>query len=508
MPVTLRRPSKTDLIEISRARHLSLTEVELDEYYELVCENLSLYDTLDQYSEPAFDVLPAVRVAGTRPAPHDDPLNAVVRNCSVHLPGAQGRLSGKTVGLKDTISVAGIPMSCASRLLYDYVPERDATIVKRLLADGAHITAILNTDDFAFSGGGHTSTYGPTLNAANPAHLAGGSSCGSAAAVASGLVDLAIGGDQGGSIRIPSSWSGTVGHKPTHGLVPYTGIVGFDLTIDHIGPMTRTVSDAALLLSVIAGPDDADADPRQTKPVEKCDYTRALTGSIHGLKIAVVSEGFGSEESLPEVDEAVRVAVQALMHLGATVDTISVPEHRMVVPVWNAVAIEGGVANFYAGHHAYQNKGLYDPRLMSAMGRGIKTHGGDFSPTAKMGVLVAAYMTDYYQGVFYARARNLARQLNAAYERVFGTYDLVVMPTTPQTAHARLAGQETDRKTFVRQALNMCANTAAFDLTGHPSISVPCKAVDGLPVGLMITGRHFADATVLRAAHAYEQGGA
>ncbi|WP_166676611.1 amidase [Paraburkholderia caballeronis] len=506
--MTLRRPSKADLQRISDSRHLCLTEVELDQFHELVCENLGLYDTLDQYPDPPRDVLPAVRIAGERPARADDPLNAVVRACSVRLPGADGRLAGRTIGLKDTICVAGIPMSCASRLLYDFTPVHDATIVRRLLGAGAHITAILNTDDFAFSGGGHTSAYGPTLNAANPAHLAGGSSCGSAAAVATSLVDFAIGGDQGGSIRIPSSWSGIVGHKPTHGLVPYTGIVGFDLTIDHIGPMTRTVADAALLLSVIAGADDDAADPRQTRAAEPRDYTQALTGDIRGLRIAVIEEGFGSAHGQPDVDDAVKAAVSALAKLGAHVETVSVPEHLSAIPVWNAVAIEGGVASFYSGHHSYQNKGVYDPRLMSAMGRGIRTHGGDFSPTAKLGVLVAAYMTDYYDGVFYARARNLARQLNAAYERVFAQYDLVAMPTTPQTAHPLLADQETDRRTFVREALNMCANTSAFDLTGHPSISVPCRRRGGLPVGLMLTGRHFDDATVLRAAHAYEQGAA
>lgn len=501
----LRRPSKAELVAISSKRHLQLSEVELEDLYELVCDNLTLYDELEQYPDPVREVAPAVRLPGRRLTPDEDPLNAVVRTCSVKIPGAKGKLAGKLIGVKDTICVAGIPISCASRLLYDYTPDIDATIVTRLLEAGGHITAVLNTDDFAFSGGGHTSAYGVTLNPANKKHTAGGSSCGSAAAIASNLVDLALGGDQGGSIRIPSAWSGIVGLKPTHGLVPYTGIVGFDLTIDHIGPMTRTVEDAALLLSVIAGKEPDAADPRQPGQIKTVDYVKALSGDMKSLKVAIVKEGFGSQMSMPAVDTAVMNATKVLAKLGAQVKEISIPEHKTVVPLWNAIAIEGGVSSFYAGHHSYQNKGWYNPRLMSAMGRGIKTHGGDFSPTAKLGTLIADYMTDQYHGVFYGRARNFSTQLTNAYNKVFESFDLVVMPTTPQTAHKLPPSPEDDRKTYIRQALNMVANTAAFDLTGHPSITVPCKGVKGLPVGLMITGRHFEDATVLRAAHAYQQ---
>ena len=501
----LRRPSKADLAIISSKRDLRLTEVELEDFYELVCDNLNLYDELEQYPDPVREVIPAVRVPGRRLTPGEDPLNAVVRTCSVKLPGAKGKLAGKTIGVKDTICVAGIPMSCASRLLYDFTPDIDATIVKRILQAGGHITAVMNTDDFAFSGGGHTSAYGVTFNPENKKHAAGGSSCGSAAAISEKLVDIALGGDQGGSIRIPAAWSGIVGLKPTHGLVPYTGIVGFDLTIDHIGPMTRTVEDASLLLSVIAGKDPDAADPRQPDQVKSENYSKALSGDLKNLKVAVVKEGFGSQFSMTAVDSAVRDATKVLKKLGARVKEISIPEHRTVVPLWNAIAIEGGVSSFYAGHHSYQNKGWYYPRLMSAMGRGIKTHGGDFSPTAKLGVLIADYMTDQYHGVFYGRARNLSNQLTNAYNKAFDAFDLVVMPTTPQTAHKVPPSPEDDRKTYIRQALNMVANTATFDLTGHPSISVPCKNVKGLPVGLMITGRHFEDATVLRAGHAYEQ---
>ena len=504
--MTLRRPSQEDLIDISDRYGLRLTEAELEDFHDLAHAVLKGYDELDQYPDPVRPVTPAVRIPGPRPDPSEDPLNGIVRYCDVKaVDTAPGPLSGKRIGIKDTVCIAGIPITCASRLLYDYVPDIDATVVMRILRAGGHITAILNTDDFAFSGGGHTSAYGVGLNPVDSNHTAGGSSCGSAIAPATGQVDIALGGDQGGSIRIPASWSGIVGLKPTHGLVPYSGIVGFDQTIDHIGPMAKRVDDVALLLQVIAGRDDTCIDPRQPDAIEVPDYTGALTGDLKGLRIAVLQEGFGTPVSMPEVDEAVREAAKFLTTLGATLEEVSVPEHRRVVPIWNCVAIEGGIDSFYHGHAAYQTKGWYNTRLMSAMSRAIKTHGCDFSPTAKLGTLIGHYMRETYDGVFYGRAQNMSRRLTAAYDKVLREYDLLLMPTTPQTAHAIPAMPEDNRKEHIVQALNMVHNTAAFDLTGHPSVTVPCRDVKGLPVGLMLTGAHFAEATVLRAAHAYAE---
>ncbi|MGI9302511.1 MAG: amidase [Gammaproteobacteria bacterium] len=503
--MTLRRPSEIDLIDLGERHHLNLTESELDVMMQLTAAVIDGYDELDQYPDPLREVIPAVRVPGSRPTPEEDPFNGVVRTCSVKLAGStKGPLSGKRIGVKDTVCVAGIPISCASRLLYDYVPDIDATVVTRILKAGGHITAVLNTDDFAFSGGGHTSAYGVGRNPTNPKHAPGGSSCGSAIAPATGIVDIALGGDQGGSIRIPSSWSGIVGLKPTHGLVPYTGIVGFDQTIDHIGPMATSVDAVALLLEVIAGKDDTCVDPRQPDKIRVPKYRDELSGNVKGVKIAVVKEGFGTPESTATVDKTVKEAAQFLKGRGAKVQQVAVPEHRTAVPIWNSIAIEGGVDSFYHGHAAYQTKGWYNTRLMSAMSRAIKTNGGDFSPTAKLGALLAHYMREQYHGVFYGRAQNLARALTDAYNRVFEDFDVVLMPTTPQTAHKMPPMPEEDRAAHIGEALNMIRNTCTFDLTGHPSISVPCRGVKGLPVGLMLTGAHFNEAMVLRVAHAYE----
>lgn len=505
--MTLRRPSLDDLDSLSERYGLHITEAEMEQLAPLVAAVMEGYDALDQYPDPLRAVTPAVRIPGARPTPEDDPLNGIVRRCSVRAaPEIDGPLSGQRIGVKDTIAVAGIPMTCASRLLYDYTPDIDATVVKRILEAGGHITAVMNTDDFAFSGGGHTSIYGPGRNPVDPDYLPGGSSNGSATGPATGQVDIALGGDQGGSIRIPASFSGVVGHKPTHGLVPYTGIVGFDQTIDHIGPMATTVESVALLLGVIAGRDDTAIDPRQPTTVEVPDYLSLLGGDIAGVKIAVVREGFETAVAMDSVNASVRGAISQLEGMGAEVHEVSVPLHRHVLPLWNAIAIEGGIDSFYHGHTAYQHKGYYNPRLISAMMRAVKTHAGDFSPTAKLGALLGHYMRENYDGVFYARAQNMSRALTAAYDAVFDEADLVVMPTTPQTAHPMPAMPEIDRVEHIAQALNMVHNTAAFDLTGHPSISVPVNGVPGLPVGLMLTGRQFDDATVLRVAHAYQAG--
>lgn len=507
--MTLRRPDAAEIAEIGADSGLDLTASEIATLEPIVAAVLDGYDLLDQYPDPLRAVTPAIRIPGARPEPADDPLNGIVRHCSVTAAPevTNGPLSGVSVGVKDTICVAGIPMSCASRLLYDYTPDIDATVVKRILEAGGHITAVLNTDDFAFSGGGHTSCYGPGRNPVDPAHLPGGSSNGSATAPATGQVDVALGGDQGGSIRIPASFSGVVGHKPTHGLVPYTGIVGFDQTIDHIGPMATSVETCARLLGAIAGVDDTAIDPRQPTTIEVPDYVAALTGDVTGLKIAILKEGFETPEAMDSVNAAVRGAAERLAALGAEVAEVSVPMHARVVPIWNCIAIEGGIDSFYRGHTAFQHKGYYNPHLISAMMRGVKTHAHDFSPTAKLGAVIGEYMRRRYDGVFYARAQNMSRALTRAYDAVLETADLILMPTTPQTAHKMPAMPEADRAEHIGQALNMVWNTAAFDLTGHPSISVPVKGVDGLPVGLMLTGRQFDDATVLRAAHAYEQAG-
>lgn len=501
--MTIRRPTAQDLRRLAAANHFEITDGEMAAFQAMIPGLFASYDALAQMPEERAPLRYPGRDAGARPSPEQDPYNAILRRCQLR--GATGgKLAGKRIGLKNNICVAGMPMTCASLLLQDYIPDSDATIVTRMLDEGAEINAILNLDDFAFSGAGDTSAFGATLNPHSAAHLAGGSSGGSAAALYYDDIDITIGGDQGGSIRIPASFCGVVGHKPTHGLVPYTGIVGIDNTFDHAGPMARTVYDAALLLEVIAGKDPLD--PRQGDEVPVQPYTAALEGGASGLRVGVLTEGFGLPESDLAVDYRVRRALRLMAELGASVAEVSVPWHgRAGGVVWGLMA-EGATALLQTGGAGRHFEGRYNPGLAQALGQGRRAQGNDLPPTVKLVLLVGSYMTESYHSRMYAKAQNMRRQLRAAYDDALSRCDVLAMPTTPMPAHRNDAGG--DPYAVLSHGWDMLANTAPFDMTGHPAISIPCgKTADGLPVGLMLVGRRFDDATVLRAAHAFEQAG-
>jgi amidase len=341
-------------------------------------------------------------------------------------------------------------------------------------------------------------------NPADPARTTGGSSSGSAALVAAGEVDLAIGGDQGGSVRIPSSWCGIYGLKPTWGLVPYTGAFPIELTLDHLGPMGRTAADVALLLDAIAGPDGLD--PRQGADVRVEPYHAALSRDLRGLRIGLVTEGFGWPGlSEPDVDEAVRDAAHAFQRLGCQVRDVTIPWHRDGIHIWNAIAIEGATLLMVAGNSMGTNwKGHYTTSLLEVYARGRLSQADELSETTKLVVLLGQYLQDTTGGRYYARAQNLARSLRAAYEAALADCDLLAMPTLPLKA-TRIPPPTASREEYVARALEMIPNTCPFDVTGQPAINVPVGLSGGLPVGMMLIGRNGADATVLRAADAWQQ---
>ncbi len=314
---------------------------------------------------------------------------------------------------------------------------------------------------------------------------------------------MAIGGDQGGSVRIPSCWSGIYGLKPTWGLVPYTGAFPIESSLDHLGPMACSTRDVALLLQAIAGPDGLD--PRQHAGLAPADYLGALGGGAGGLRLAVVREGFGIEGlSEPDVDEAVRLAGRAFAELGAKVEEVTIPWHRDAMPVWNAVALEGATAIMIAGESmAYGGKGRYSTGLVDAFGAGRRANGQRLSETVKLTVLAGRWMSEAHAGRYYAKAQNLARTAAAAYDAVLGEFDLLLMPTLPLKA-TRIPAADAPLEEQVARALEMIPNTAPFDVTGHPAMNVPCAMSEGLPVGMMLVGRHSNERTILRAADAYE----
>jgi amidase len=435
------------------------------------------------------------------PEPGDNPLGAWYVTAEI-ASGAEGPLSGRTVAIKDNIVVAGIPMMNGSRAVEGFIPSRDATVVERLLAAGATIAGKSVCEDLCCSGSSFTSASGPVRNPWDTTRETGGSSSGSGALVAAGEVDLALGGDQGGSIRIPASVCGIVGHKPTYGLVPYTGAFPIERTLDHVGPMTRTVADAALMLTVLAGRDGLD--PRQPRDMPSVDYLAALTGDVAGLRVGVLTEGFGQPGSLPDVDDLVRSAAQRFTEIGCTVGEISVPWHRSALHVFAVIMTDGATYQMLDGNgYGLGVDGLYDPELMAHFARQRAVKADQFASTIKATALCGHYGLNTLGGVSYAKARNLLPHVRAAYDAALAHYDVLVMPTVPSTADTLPAGSPQDLA-LLERALGKALNTSPMDITGHPAISVPAGLVDGLPVGMMIVGKRFDDATVLKVADAFE----
>ena len=500
IPPRIRRPTSAEIEELAAQHHLSLTDEEVDAFENLIDGAVEAYEKLETFPPAKQDRRYTDRDPGYPPADDEDPLNAFVRVCRID-GSSSGPLAGYEIGLKDNIAVSGIPMTCGSMPLGEYVPTEDATVVARLLDAGATITGKLNMEDMAYSGTGELSATGPVYNPRDAAYLAGGSSSGSAAAVVAGDVDVAIGGDQGGSIRIPASWSGCVGLKPTHGLVPYTGIVGIDPTIDHVGPLAMTVADCARVLEVIAGKDPLD--PRQGT-VETRDYVDALETDGDELVVGVLAEGFGFDQSEDIVDETV---MEALDEFEANSDVqlrnVSIPEHEYGMEILDAIAAEGilslvrndGLPRFVGGR--------YDVGFADAFGGARRTRADDFPPTLKFVLVLAEYLSDRYKGRYYAMGQNLARRLGGRYDEALEAVDVLAMPALPYSPPVVM--EDPPLEELLARQLDMRPNTAPFDATGHPAISIPCGTANELPVGLMFVGDQFADDTVLKAARIFEQ---
>ena len=413
-----------------------------------------------------------------------------------------GRLAGKKVAIKDTYCVAGVPLTNGASVLEGYVPEFDATIVTRLLDAGAEIVGKSVCEYFSYSAGAATSISGPVHNPRGWGHTPGGSSTGSGALVAAGEVDMATGGDQAGSIRIPASLSGVVGIKPTWGLVPYTGIMGFEATIDHAGPLTATVAENALFLEVMAGPDGLDSRQGECKPDA---YTEAVGQPAKGLRIGVVKEGFGQYDSHPDVDDGVRAAAKKLGTLGCEMKDISIPWHANGLSIWGAIAFEGTYhAMFHGGSLGRNVEGVY-PVSLAARCASLRDRANELPQTVKVAMLLGAYTDRYYQGYFYYKAQNLRRRLRAAYDEMLAECDLLLMPTTRMMA-SDIPPVDADLPAIMQHSWEQLGNTSPFNITHHPAISIPCGLGDGdRPIGLMLVAKHWNESTLYRAADAFER---
>ena len=499
------RPTAEDIAAFAAREHYDLGPEEVTAFTAAVTGGLASYDAVDALYEEHV-AAPARMAASAREssAPGSNPYGAWHVKTRIE-PTGSGALDGLRVAIKDNISVAGLPLMNGSRTLEGYTPPADATVVTRVLAAGGTIIGKTVCEDLCFSGSSFTSAPEPVRNPWDRGRSAGGSSSGNAVALAVGEADVAVGGDQGGSVRLPASYSGIVGHKPTYGLVPYTGAFPIERTVDHLGPMAADVAQTARLLSVLAGPDGLD--PRQAgaaaalPPENLLEIVEAGAG---GLTIGLLTEGFavpGSSD--PRVDALVRDAARGLA--GATVVDVSVPWHSRGLDIWNVITTDGGAYQMLAGNGYGMNvPGFYEPEIMSYFAEGKATRGADLAATVKLVGLAGSWGLEKLGGATYGKAHRLAPLLRNAYDAALERCDVLVMPTTPTTA-LELLHPGDDLPALLGKALGMVGNTAPFDVSGHPATSVPAGLVDGLPAGLMVVAPHGRDDLALRVARAVEQ---
>ncbi len=409
--------------------------------------------------------------------------------------GPSSPLLGIPLAIKDVLCTAGIPTTCGSRILENFIPPYDATVVARLKAAGAVILGKTNTDEFAMGSSTENSAFFPTRNPWDLERVPGGSSGGSAAAVAAGECLGALGTDTGGSVRQPAALCGVVGLKPTYGRVSRYGLIAFASSLDQVGVLTRDVTDAAILFSVIAGYDPQDSTSMDV-PVP--DYTAALTGDIRGMRVGVPKEYFVPGMQ-PEVEAAVRAAVEKLAERGAEVIEVSLPHTDYALPVYYLLAPAEASANL-----ARYDGVRYGLRVIgSSLEETYKqTRGQGFGPEVKRRIMLGTYaLSAGYYDAYYLKAQKVRTLIKGDFDRAFEQVDVIVTPTSPTTAFR--IGEKTDDP--IQMYLSDIF-TLSMNLAGICGISIPCGFDrQGLPIGLQVMGPALGEMAVLRVAYAYEQ---
>jgi aspartyl-tRNA(Asn)/glutamyl-tRNA(Gln) amidotransferase subunit A len=410
-------------------------------------------------------------------------------------PSERGLLFGLPIGIKDNIVTEDLLTTCASQFLSNYNPIYNATVVTKLKSAQAVTIGKMNMDEFAMGGSNENSSYYPTRNPWNLDYVPGGSSGGSAAAVAAGEVYFALGSDTGGSIRQPASYCGVVGLKPTYGLVSRFGLVAFASSLDQIGPLTKNVEDAAYVLQAIAGHDPLDST---SAVVDIPDYLSALTGDIRGLRIAVPKEYMGSGVD-KEVKQRIVEALAVLESLGATWEEVSLPHTEYAVATYYLLASSEASSNLSRydgvryGVRAKDTESLTDVYL--------KSRSQGFGSEVKRRIMLGTYaLSSGYYDAYYLKAQKVRTLIKQDFDKVFESYDLIIGPTAPTTAF-RIGEQVDDPLTMYLNDIM----TIPVSLAGLPAISIPCGLSNGLPVGLQLIAKPFNESTILRAAHAFEQ---
>lgn len=403
--------------------------------------------------------------------------------------------AGVPVGIKDVMVTRGVRTTAGSKILKNYMPPYTCTAVERLETAGAVVLGKMNCDEFAMGSSNENSAYKPVHNPRNLGRVPGGSSGGSAAAVAAGTAVATLGSDTGGSIRQPAAFCGVVGLMPTYGRVSRYGLIAFGSSLDHIGPVTKTTKDAALVLRTIAGRDPLDSTSADV-PVP--DYVAELEKPVKGLKLGVAKEYFGDGLDT-EVRAAVETAIQELAILGCEVIPISLPHTQYAIPTYYLVATaeaSSNLARFDGVRYGHRAAGA---RSLSEMYERSRDEG--FGPEVKRRIMLGTYaLSAGYYDAYYLKAHKVRTLLTRDFDEAFGTVDAIITPTTPTPAFK--LGEKADDPLAMYLA---DIYTVTADLVGIPAISVPCgESSERLPIGLQILGKHFDESTILRLAHAYE----
>ena len=466
---------------------------------EILCEDV--INNIQNLDDPYLTSIPPPIDTKNRSwwAPKNDPYNAISVSCMVP-PSRQGILSNLTVGVKDAISVAGIPMRAGSEIFSNFVPTSDATLVTRLLSSGATITAKTTLDELAASPRSTTSIDGPILNPHDPARVAGGSSGGSAIATATGVVDIAIGTDTGGSVRGPASFCGVLGIKPTYGLIPLNGVVENTYTLDHVGIFSMTIQNMALALDAIVGKDEKD--PASMQAAGKDDYKfggymDSLKHPLHPtqMTLGLLEEGFGDGVN-NEIELKTRETIDNLSDAGASIQSLSMPKLAEHKALKDHISYAETAVHWRDRGAPYRKGGSVNSTYQSTFSRRAQEKEFKLGRYYKSKLLTGCYLLDSNNGQSYTHSQAARSQLTNEFENLMDGVDVLITPTMvglpPLVEDASNPGFDTGK------------NTRIANLTGLPAISLPNGNIDGLPIGLQLIGTSFGEIGLLRYTNAIQ----
>ena len=407
-----------------------------------------------------------------------------------------GDLAGIPIGIKDNINTKGVKTTCSSKMLENFVSPYDATVIEKINAENMINLGKLNMDEFAMGGSTEYSAFHVTRNPWNLNAVPGGSSGGSAAAVASQMVPWALGSDTGGSIRQPASFCGVVGLKPTYGLVSRYGLVAFASSLDQIGPITKDVEDAAMLLNVITGHDEKDTT---SENIEKVDYTKALKNDVKGLKIGIPKEFF-AEGINSEVKEKLEQAIEKYKELGAEVEEFSLDIANYSLATYYIIACAEASSNlgrFDGIRYGYRTPNFTN---LKELFRNSRSEG--FGSEVKRRIILGTYvLSSGYYDAYYKKAQQVRTLVKSKFDKAFSKYDVILTPTSPTVAFD--IGTKSSNPLEMYLA-DIC--TVSVNIAGLPGISIPCGVdSNGMPIGMQLIGQKFSEETILNAAYTYEQ---